>query len=104
MLDNNNNNRRGGGGEEEEETHHYNNIRKMIEEPINTCDDTEFTQGEIKQTIESLNGKKARGIQVDGITSGIFLQIFNKIPTLLTAIYNKCLKRGCFPRRWKTAK
>jgi hypothetical protein len=56
---------------EEEETHYHKNIRKMIEEPINTCDDTEFTQGEIKQTIESSNDKKASGI--DGITSGIFL-------------------------------
>jgi hypothetical protein len=74
----------------------------MIEEPIHTCDDTEFTQGEIKKTIESFNGKKAPGL--DGITSGIFLRTFNKFPRLVTALYNQCLKRGCFPRRWKTAK
>ena len=74
----------------------------MIEEPIQTCDDSEITQGEIKQTTESFNGKKAPGI--DGITSAIFLRTFNKFPRLVTAIYNQCLKRGCFPRRWKTAK
>jgi hypothetical protein len=43
----------------------------MIQKPIQTCDNIEFTQGEIKQTIESFNGKKAPGL--DGITSGIYL-------------------------------
>jgi len=69
----------------------------MIEEPIQTSDDKEFTQGEIKQTIESFNGKKGPGI--DGITSGIFLCAFNKFPSLITVIYNQCLKRGCFPKK-----
>ena len=39
----------------EEENQHHKNIRKMIEEPIYTRDDAEFTQGEIKQMIESFN-------------------------------------------------
>jgi hypothetical protein len=86
----------------EEETYYHKNIRKMIKEPIQTVDDTEFTQVEIKQTVESSNGKKAPGL--DGITSGIFLRMFSTFPRLVTAIYNQCLKRGCFPRRWKTAK
>jgi len=25
-------------------------------------------------------------------------------PRIITIIYNHCLKRGCFPKRWKTAK
>jgi hypothetical protein len=62
----------------------------------------EFTQGEIKQKIGSFNSKKAPGI--DGITSGIFLRTFNIFPKLVRAINNQCIKRGCFPRRWKTAK
>jgi hypothetical protein len=86
----------------EEETYCHKNTRKMIEEPIQTVDDIEFTQREIKQTIESFNGKKAPGI--DRITSRIFLRTFNTFPRLVTVIYNQCLKRGCFPRRWKTAK
>jgi hypothetical protein len=45
-----------------EVTCHHNKLRKMIQEPIHTCEDTECTQGEIKQTIESFNGKKAPGI------------------------------------------
>jgi hypothetical protein len=86
----------------EEENEHHKNIRKMTEEPIHTSDNAEFTQGEIKQMIENFNSKKAPGM--DGITSAIFLRTFNTFPRLVTAIYNQCLKRGCFPRRWKTAK
>jgi len=86
----------------EEENQHHKNTRKMIEKPIYTSDDAEFTQGEIKQKIEILKRKKAPGM--DGITSDIFLRTFNKFPGLVTAIYNQCLKRRSFPRRWKTAK
>jgi hypothetical protein len=41
---------------------------------------------------------------IDGITSGTSLRACNKFPRLVTAIYNQCLKRECFPRRWKTEK
>jgi hypothetical protein len=61
-----------------EKFNHHNSIRKIIEEPIHTCDDTDFTQEEIKQTIESFNKKKAPGI--DGITSGIFLEHITNSP------------------------
>jgi len=81
----------------EEENQHHKNIKKMIAEPIYTSDDAEFTQSEIKQTIESFNRKKAPGM--DGITSDFFLRIFNKFPRIVTAIYNQCLIRGSFPRR-----
>ena len=36
--------------DDREETY-YHKTRKIIEEPIQTCDDSEFTQGEIKQMI-----------------------------------------------------
>ena len=41
---------------------------------------------------------------MDGITSDIFLRTFNEFPRIVTVIYNQCLIRGSFPRRWKTAK
>jgi hypothetical protein len=44
---------------EDEETSHHKNIREMIEEPSTTCDDEDFTQEEIKQTIESFSDKKS---------------------------------------------
>jgi len=86
----------------EEDTLHHKKIR-TIEEPICTSDDLEFSREEIKHTIESFNDKKAPGI--DGITDGIYLQTFNTFPRLITAIYNQCLKRGCFPKKkWIIAK
>ena len=63
---------------------------------------TEYSREEIKQVIESFNDKKAPGI--DGITAGIYLRIFKIFPNLITIIYNQCLKRSCFPQRWKVAK
>jgi hypothetical protein len=86
----------------DEETSHRKNIRKNIKEPINTSEGVEFSRDEIKHTIGSFNHKKAPGI--DGITGGIHQRTFNIFPRVITAIYNQCLKRGCFPKRWRTAK
>jgi len=55
----------------EEETPSTINIRKTIEEPINTGEDAEFSREEIRQTIVRFNDKKAPGI--DGITGEIYL-------------------------------
>jgi hypothetical protein len=55
-----------------------------------------------KQKIERFNGKKAPGLE--GITSGIYPRTFNKFPRVVRAIYNQCIKRGCFTRRSKIAK
>ena len=59
----------------------------MIAEQICTSDDAEFTQVDIKQTIESFNRKNAPGM--DGITSDIFLRTFNEFPRIIRAIYNQ---------------
>ena len=80
---------------------HHKNIRRAIEEPIHTDDDAEFTQEEIKSTIESFNYKKAPGL--DGITGEIYHRMFNMFRRTITTIYNQCLKQGCFPKRWKIA-
>jgi len=85
-----------------EENQYQKQIRETDEEPIKTRDDIEFSREEIKQVIESFNDKKAPGI--DGIRAGIFLRIFTTFPNLITAVYNQCLKRGCFPQSWKVAK
>ena len=85
-----------------EDNLYHKNIRKAIEEPIYTNEDADFTQEEIKNTIESFNHKKAPGL--DGITGGIYQRTFHMFPRIITTIYNQCLKRGCFPKRWKIAK
>ena len=84
-----------------EDNLHHKNIRKAIEEPIQTDEDAEFTQEEIKNTIESFNHKKTPGL--DGIIGGIYQRMLHTFPRILTTIYSQCLKRECFPKRWKIA-
>jgi 3-keto-L-gulonate-6-phosphate decarboxylase len=81
----------------EEENSHHKNIRKAIEEPIHTNEDADFTQEEIKNTIETFNHNKSPGL--DGITGGIYQRTFHMFPRIITTICNQCLKRGCFPKR-----
>jgi len=69
---------------------------------VNTPDDREFTLAEIRNAVESMNNKKALG--EDGITGEIFKQEFETFPKYITAMYNGCLRKGVFPKRWKRAK
>ena len=86
----------------EEDNLHHKNIRKSIKEQVRTKEDVEFTQQEIRNTIENFNHKKAPGL--DGITGGIYQRTFHMFPRIITTIYNQCLKRGCFRKPWKIAK
>ena len=52
-----------------EETEYHKRVRKSIEEPMETEDDRDYTTEEIRQTIKSIDYKKATG--EDGITSKI---------------------------------
>jgi hypothetical protein len=77
-------------------------IRRLTQRPIKTTDNRQFTQHEDRQIIEGFNPRKEPA--PDGMTSKILILVFKTIPTTVTYIYNECLKRGCFPKKWKTAK
>jgi hypothetical protein len=51
----------------QDDTEHHMNIRRLTEQPIETTDNRDFTQDEIRQMIESFNPRNAPG--PDGITS-----------------------------------
>ena len=85
----------------QDDTDHHTNNRRLTEQPIETSDDREFTQDEVRQIIEGVHTRKAPG--QEGITSEILLLIFKSILKNVTSIYNKLLKRGCFPRNRKVA-
>ena len=87
---------------EQDDSAHQKQIRTATVEPPQTPNDREFTQEEIRQTIENFDHSKAPG--EDGITSKILLRVFQNLPKFLTSLYNGCLGRGCFPKRWKRAK
>ena len=46
--------------------------------------------------------KKASG--EDGITVCIHQTVYNQFPTFIYTIYNECLRRGHFPKKWKKVK
>jgi len=85
-----------------EATKCHKQIRKLIEDPMETEDDKDFTKEEIRQTIQSIDYKKAT--VEDGITNKILLWTFERFLLLVTSLYNGCLKKGCFPTRWKRAR
>ena len=85
----------------QDDTDHHTNTRRLTEQQIETTDDREFTQDEVRRIIEGINPRKAPG--PDGIRSEILLLIFKSIPQTVTSIYNECLK-GCFLINWKAAK
>ena len=39
----------------------------------------------------------------DGLPSEVFKGLVEILPRYITAIYNRCLREGIFPRRWKKA-
>ena len=49
-----------------------------------------------------MNKKKAP--EEDGITGEVFESAFDVFPKYITAMYNACLRKGVFPKRWKTAR
>ena len=85
-----------------EDTTYRMTIRKQTKQPLYTTDYKEFTKEEVRQVIESLQPKKVPG--PNGITNEIVKLVFKVIPITMTAIYNACLRRGCFPDNWKIAK
>ena len=87
---------------EEDDTELHKLVRANTLEPPDTEDDKEFTIEETKNVVASMNNKKAPG--EDGITGEVYKSAFEIFPKYLTAIYNCCLRRGEFPKRWKKAK
>jgi len=87
---------------EQDDREFHKQIRARSQATVNTPDDREFTLAEIRNAVDSLNTKKAPG--EDGIAGEIFKQAFETFPKYITAMYNWCLRKGVFPKRWKRAK
>jgi len=51
--------------------------------------------------LEKFDPSKAPG--EDGFNSDIFLEIFKRFSTVFTEIYNGCLRKGHFPKQWKSS-
>jgi len=80
---------------------HHKTIRQLAVETLDTPEDVEFTKEEILAVSEKFDPGKAPG--EDGLTSEILLRIFKLFPTFFTKIYNECLRKGHFPKHWKSS-
>jgi len=71
-------------GNAEDDTVRHKNVRRPTEQPVETTDDKEFTQDDVRQIIEGFNPSKAPG--PNGITSEILILVFKGIPKTVTSI------------------
>jgi hypothetical protein len=85
-----------------DDTDYHKRIRTQTEEPGQSADDRDFTPTEVTNTIEDLKNKKAPG--EDGITGAIYQRVYRLFQSLMYTLYGECLRKGCFPRKWKKAK
>ena len=74
-------------------------IRALTQEAIDTADDKEFIVQEVKNAVASTGNKNAPWL--DCIPSEVFKSLAEILPRYITAIYNGCLRKGIFPKKWK---
>ena len=87
---------------EDDDTDHQKQAIALARESVDNADDKYFTVQETRRVITSMDNKKWPGI--DGITGEVYKSFFEIFAEYLTAMYNGCLNKGIFPKRWKTAK
>jgi len=86
--------------EPNDETEQHKQIREQSKEQA--TEDREYTIEEVENVIAELKHKKAPG--EDAITAEIYQRVHKQIPTSVFTLYNECLRRGQFPRKWKKVK
>jgi hypothetical protein len=85
-----------------DDTDYHKQIRAQAKEPIQTTEDREYTTEEVKNAIAELKHKKAPG--EDSITAEIYQRVYKQFPISIYTLYNECLRRGRFPKKWKKVK
>ena len=73
----------------DKDSEYHKTIRTLLEQPIQTADDIEFTPNEIGNAIDAPNCKKAPG--EDGITGDIFQRAYKQFPKFIDNLY-ECLR------------
>jgi hypothetical protein len=85
-----------------DDTDYHKRNRTLSTEPILTADNRDYTPTEVKNAIDDLNHKKAPG--EDGITGEIYQRVYKQFPSFIYTQYNECLRKSCFPKKWKKVK
>jgi hypothetical protein len=88
--------------DEHDDTDQHKRIRALLEKPILTAHDRDYNTVEVKNAIDDLNHKKsARGRWHHRRHMPESLQT---IPMFIYTLYNECLRKGYFPKKWKKVK
>ena len=87
---------------EEYNTGHHKLARAQTFVPADAEEDEDFNVEETREAVASMNKRKAPG--EFGITGEVIKSTFDYIPQYIPALYNGCLRKGVFPKRWKVAK
>jgi hypothetical protein len=78
---------------------HHKRIRQQVLAAFYTTDDEELKKQEIWEVVETFDPSKSPG--EDALNIDVLLHTFKSFRNFLTEIYNKCLRRGHFPKQWK---
>ena len=85
---------------QEDDTDNHRQTRNLKSMTMD-MDDAEFTE-QVTNVLHDTGNKRAPG--KEGIPNEVWKGLVKILRKYITAIYNKCLKEGVFPKRWKTAK
>ena len=76
--------------------------RSLTQNPPDTHAVTDFLPQEMDEVIGKLHDKKCP--RPDGIDGPTVKRIHRILPSFWVTLMNKCLRLGCFPKAWKTAR
>ncbi|GBM47760.1 Putative protein in type-1 retrotransposable element R1DM, partial [Araneus ventricosus] len=77
-------------------------IRRNCRIPPSSPVDPPFSHLEVKMAVGEIRSKKAPG--PDGLYGDVIKAAFAINPNYLVDLFNCCLERGYFPKRWRTAR
>jgi hypothetical protein len=85
-----------------DDTNCHKRIKDQTKEPILTADNRDYSPSEVKNAINKLNNKKAPG--EGGFTGDIYQRVYKQFPIFMNTLYGECLRKWCFPKKWKKLK
>jgi hypothetical protein len=86
--------------EQIDNTDYHKRIRAQSKEPILTPGDRDCTPAEVNNTINDKTKKR----QGKTALQQIYTRAYKQFPIFIYTIYNECLRKGYFPKKWEKAK
>ena len=87
---------------DDEDTNETDEQRRTREEAVETratCDESDFTRGDLRRAVKHLKNRKSPGL--DRVEVEVLKRAEDTVGKELLRLYNGCLRYGVFPTRWK---